>query len=835
MTSDKREIEIGLEDWMIDYAHKRIKRDSIKAQRRGAWADSLLGKKFTAGYSRPFISAVEAFVSQSTGGKAGRGNRAAELLRRSDLEPSLIAFLFVKGLFNMLPALEERALKKSRLSVGAKRPSLCIYAVGLIHDEWRIRVFASVPERKKLLKVIMEDMEKRGYPRHWKLRTIRNQFKALKVEWEGWNQKEKAQIGHALLTLFMACYPKLLTHPVNADGKPDKSRLEGSQEFYDRIEKLFNQNRLAMLLYRPMVIPPKPWSKSHPWGGGYITDSMRPYEMIKGTKRKDESRLMSADLHTAYRAINALQETPFRLNRRVYEVFSWVVRERRGGIAGIAETEKIPLPERPWNYDTDEAVKKAHNHRIFLLHDKNRQNKSKTVDYVNTLAVADRYKDFEEFYFPHFFDHRGRTYPKTQFLQPQSADYSKAMLEFARGREINTPEARDWLAIAGANAYGNDKVSLADRVKWVVDNGDLITSVAADPYTDLRWTHAAEPFQFLRFCFEWSDFLDHWPATPFVSHMVIPVDATCSGLQHYAAMLADEVGGRSVNLVPGLSRQDVYGDVAARVIELLKGNDCDEARALLRFGVDRKTVKRQVMVVPYAATMSSCMGYTREAITEKLDSGVKPEWDTSDRLVHNTHIVLLSKTIWEAIQDVVLKGREAMQWLSATARAWSKWANENSVEDPAIEWTLPDGFPVRHVVFEETKIKVASFVDGGIRTGLTLYEPTKKVSSTDMATSFPPNFIHSYDACHLRMSIVRALDLGITDFDMVHDSFGVHAACMTDFLTKCVKPAFIDMYGSSDRLREFRESLPPDLDLPPLPERGSLDLTGVADSEFFFS
>jgi DNA-directed RNA polymerase len=832
MTSDKREIEIALEDWMHETAKERLRKDSIKAQKREAWGESRLGKAFVTGYARPFVESVEAFLQPRPFG--ARGSRAAEMLRKSELEPAMIAYLFVKGIFNMLPKMEERALKKSPLSYGVKRPSLCIYAVGLIHDQWRISVFDSVPERKKLLKVIMEDMEKRGYPRHWKLRTIRNQFRAWQVDWEGWTTKEKLQIGHALLGLFMSAFPSVLVNPVNREGKVDKTRIEASDSFYETVEKTFEARKLDMILYRPMVVPPRPWNLDHMFRGGYLTKAVKPFGMIIGTKPKDVSRLMSADLSTAFRAINALQETPFRINRRVFEAFEWAIRTRQGGIAGLAETTRIPLPDIPWDYETNPETKKAHNHRVFLIHDKNRQNKSKALTYFATFLVADKYKEFDEFYFPHFFDHRGRTYPKVVFLQPQSADYSKAMLEFARGRVVGTVEAYDWIRIACANAYGNDKISLRDRVQWTVDNTDMIRSIASDPYTDLRWTHASEPFQFLRACFEIDTFIQAAERRePFVSHMVIPVDATCSGLQHYAAMLADEVGGRSVNLVPGLSRQDVYGDVAARVREILSSNDCDEARALIRFGIDRKTVKRQVMVVPYAATMSSCMAYTRAAIAEKLDSGVKPEWDTSDRLVHNTHIVLLAKTIWEAIQDVVLKGREAMQWLSAAARAWSKWANENNVEDPAIEWTLPDGFPVRHVVFEETKKRVESHVDGGVK--LTYYEPTKKVSSTDMATSFPPNFIHSYDACHLRMSIVRALDIGITDFDMVHDSFGVHAACMTDFLTKCVKPAFIDMYGSSDRLRELRDSLPPDLDLPPLPERGTLDLNGVASSEFFFS
>ena len=834
MTSDKREIEESLENWMADDAEKRLRQDSMKAQRREAWGESRLGKAFVTGYARPFVDAVTAFVSRPPE-KGRRDNRSAEMLRKTGIEPAVIAYLFVKGLFNMLPKMEERALKKAPWNYGVKRPSLCIYAVGLIHDQWRISVFDSVPARKKLLKIIMDDMEKRGYPRLWKLRTIRNQFRAAQIEWEGWSTKAKLQIGHALLDLFMAAFPGVLVNPTDSNGKPDKTRIEASDMFYDAVAKAFEYRKLDMILYRPMVVKPRPWNNEHMWRGGYLTKYVKPFPMIIGTKPKDVSRLMSADMTIPFKAINALQDTPFRINRRIYEVFSWCIRERNGDIAGLAKIGKIDLPPIPWDYETNPETKKAHNHKVFLIHDKNRQNKSKALTYLATLVAADKYKDFDEFYFPHFFDHRGRTYPKVVFLQPQAADYSKAMLEFARGRLVDSVQAWEWICIACANAYGNDKVSLAERVGWVKANRDMIRSISRDPYKDLRWTHASEPFQFLRACFEITE-MDHTARQGrwHVSHMVIPVDATCSGLQHYAAMLADEVGGRSVNLVPGLSRQDVYGDVAKRTITLLERQDCDEARAILRFGIDRKTVKRQVMVVPYAATMSSCMAYTRAAIAEKLDAGHKPEWDTADRVVHNAHIVLLSQTIWEAITDVVLKGREAMQWLSKAAREWSKWANEQNLEDPAIEWTLPDGFPVRHVVFEETKKQVKSFIDGRM-SQLVYYEPTKKVAAADMATSFPPNFIHSYDACHLRLSINRALDIGITDFDMVHDSFGVHAACMTDFLSKCVKPAFIDMYGNSDRLKELRERLPPELDLPPLPERGTLDLNGVAFSEFFFS
>src|SRR5262249_23546004 len=161
--------------------------------------------------------------------------------------------------------------------------------------------------------------------------------------------------------------------------------------------------------------------------------------------------------------------------------------------------------------------------------------------------------------------------PVPAALHPQGPDYCKALLEFAKGEPIETQEQADWLAIACANAYGFDKAALQDRVNWTNTHQDMIISIANDPYTCWRrWTtddngkDVSEPFQFLRACIEWRDFKRE--GFGFISHMIVAADATCSGLQHYSAMLRDEVGGRSVNLVPGLVRQDIYQDVANRVV-----------------------------------------------------------------------------------------------------------------------------------------------------------------------------------------------------------------------------------------------------------------------------
>jgi DNA-directed RNA polymerase len=316
--------------------------------------------------------------------------------------------------------------------------------------------------------------------------------------------------------------------------------------------------------------------------------------------------------------------------------------------------------------------------------------------------------------------------------------------------------------------------------------------------------------------------------------MVVPVDATCSGLQHYSAMLRDEVGGRSVNLVPGLSRQDIYQDVADVVIGQLLTDGSSMVQDWLAFGIDRKTTKRQVMVVPYAGTFASCMEYTRAAIEEKMKEGHLANW-TSEDPSHTERVVYLSKLIWAAIDQVVIKGKEAMRWLSKTASEYTKLVNsrEGTAYEKRMSWVTPDGFEAVHYRIEEKKKQVKSYLDG--RVDLTYYDETPNLDPKGMALAVAPNFVHSMDACLLRMAVMKGLGEGITDFAMIHDSFGVHAHDMARFLSSCIKPAFVEMY-QTDPLQEFAARLPlENLELDPLPSKGKLVLEDVVNSEFFFS
>ena len=51
-------------------------------------------------------------------------------------------------------------------------------------------------------------------------------------------------------------------------------------------------------------------------------------------------------------------------------------------------------------------------------------------------------------------------------------------------------------------------------------------------------------------CMEIRDALASGDPTLYHSHLPVQMDGSCNGLQHYAALSRDAVGGRAVNLTP---------------------------------------------------------------------------------------------------------------------------------------------------------------------------------------------------------------------------------------------------------------------------------------------
>lgn len=872
--------QIALEEYMNDEAHARQRSELTKAAQRGESADTRSGRYYLKAIRKPMAERVMGFLNPNR--LAGRHHIAAKLLLSTEMEAETISHLATKAVLNLMHGM---GTANKKFTGGIKRVTLAKSIAELVHDEWRVRMFKDTKKRRALLAKLFKDFDKRSYPREWRKRTIQNYFDADQISWQGWTDRQKVHIGRALLCIFRESTETMF------DGAPLLSEVDGGTKFclsdaaVQHFAKLSSHQVQSFTLYHPMVVPPRKWTERNLFRGGYVSNRVKRYAVVKGAGKRDVDRFMHMNWDRILPPLNAIQETPWRVNRVMLEALDWAYNSltkreafRKHGIGKLVACDPIPFPEEPEGYRTNEEIKKAHNKVCFLIRSRNREDKSRRIAAEMTLKMGKRYADYDAIYFPHNMDSRGRIYPLPAVLNPQGPDYVKALLEFSKGEPIENEEAACWLAIAGANAYGNDKVSLQERVEWVEDHEEMIFSIAADYQHDLRWIQndgdtVSEPFGFLRFCLEWTAFKEQ--GYGYVSHMVVPVDATCSGLQHYGAMMRDEIGGRAVNLVPGLERQDIYGDVAKVVIRMLHadlkvnevitfGKELDEgqqfdddgkklkkknrkkdrsirraevAQGWIDFLITRKETKKQVMVVPYAGKFSSCLAYTREAVADRLNKGYTVSWSLEDVAEHSARTNYLAGLIWKAIDQGVVKGKLAMKWLSEVATQWAEVANGTVVADPydrRMVWDTPDGFEVLHYREDESRIRLETNFDG--RVDLVMYEYNGRLNPSDMALAVAPNFVHALDATLLRATVYKAQDIGIQHFGMIHDSFGCHARHMARFLQECVKPAFVEMYQDNDVLEQFRQTFVEIIpDLAPPPEKGTLDLSGVLSSEFFFS
>lgn len=814
-----------IEEEMRDRTIARYHGLHDKAFKRGEWADTHTGRAIQNHVFEPFRNAITEWVTDASAGGVGRKNTVVKLIGHIDHD--LLAYLFTKAMLNFVPM-------QSRNRPAPSLTGVAIKGASMIHDEIRIRYFEE--NWRALCRKMFRDFDKRDLPRRRRKEMVQRKFAQLHQDWHVWERAEMLKIGVALIDLFIQSTGMVKVVQIT-ENRRRKKVVQPTEEMLDTVESRMSSNESLFTVYMPTVVPPSPWRNGQLYGGGYYTHNTTPYPLVKNAKRTYLEDLAHHDLTKVLNAINAIQETPWRVNSAMTEVVE-AIYEMDKELAGLPSSNPLPLPPAPPGADEDGPIKEAYRRACYLTHDTNRRAISKRLLVLRAVALAKKFDRYEKIYFPHQMDSRGRLYPVPTFLNPQGPDFVKAILEFAEGKPIDTEEQACWLAIAGANAYGFDKATLQERVDWTVQNRELIMSCAADPLTDLRWTEASEPFQFLRFCFEWSEFDAY--GYGFISHLPTCVDATCSGLQHFSAMLRDPIGGKAVNLTGHPERQDIYQIVADRAVESfathLNGPNHEEAQAAMELGLGRKDVKRSVMVVPYSGTFHACMKYTRDALADREKDGETHPWTGGD---DKAFIGFVSKAVWDAISDTVVAARGAMKWLGEVASLSSK-----SKKPLPMVWYTPDGFPVQQARYKQRAVIVNTYLDGS-RIRLQMHEDTKKLDPKTMGSSVAPNFVHSLDAAHLRLSVLKAINIendtgrGMMFFAMVHDSFGVHAADLPDFINNCVKPAFVEMYTEQDVLEDFREQakkiVDPEIEVPQVPPKGELDLLEVYQSDFFFS
>lgn len=795
-------------------------------------------------------------------GRAGRRHSAVRYLK--DLDLDIVAFISLRIILDGISM--SKILQNVAIRIGRE-----------IETEAKLQALAKFDAQR--MEVTQNHLKKVHHRRRRKMVFDHAVRESQEFDWKAWPKSDLLHIGQFIIDVAIATSGLIQVeareHRMISEGKGKNMfttayYLTATNECISWLEDRHERYALLSPKFFPTVIPPKPWTGA--WGGGYHTDAVPALTLIKTTNKnylnEIDELIKAGEMTEVVDAINTMQNTAWRINKPVLKVMQAVFEmQDYQSLAGLPARELTPIPRCPaCGADMSEVTrmnphscpgfteekllewKKASvNVRTF-----NAGLVSKQLQFRRMLDMAIMFEDAEAIYFPYQLDFRGRVYSVPSHLTPQGTDASKGLLEFAEGKALGSEDAVRWLAIHGANTWGNDKVSFEARHQWVLDNQDMILACAEDPLGETWWMDADSPFCFLAFCFEWAgyvrDGLNH------VSHIPIAMDGSCNGLQIFSLMLRDEEGGRAVNVLPSEKPQDIYGIVAERAIEKLKVklesgekvyskskkdengkpkflyDEKVEAKKWLDMGVTRKTTKRQVMVLPYGGTQQSCREYTHEHLRERIMDGY--QWEGNEFMSS----LFMSTIIWEAINEVVRAAQDAMKYLQRIADIVS------SAGLP-VWWTTPTGLPVLQA-YKEIKNRRIETKMGDCIVFLTMKEEVdEKYDKAKQRNGISPNFIHSLDAAALQRTVCEAAKLGINSYAMIHDSYGTHAAD-TPALARTLREVFAGMFGGDHNLleeftKEVIKVLPDDdprlQELPELPQMGNMEVSKVKEAAYFFA
>ena len=653
-------------------------------------------------------------------------------------------------------------------------------------------------------------------------------FKSADFEGLQWDDATHASIGHILISAFIEA-SGLFYRVVTKARNKSTAYVQPSDEMNALLASGELTDALSMPYHYPMVIPPRDWTTVY--DGGYLDLHLHGLRMVK-TGDKNLHNLDATDLRDVNDSLNAIQATPWAINAKVLEVLDFL-NSVGGSVAGLTSSDIPDLLEKPWGDLEDDAWDafrndpknaddiKTYKRNAAIQYQARAKWASKRFVQKQQIVIAERFRDEEAIYFPHTVDYRGRIYPAAGLgsVNPQGNDSGKALLRFARGKALGETGAL-WLAIHCANVYGKDKVTMQDRVLWAHMNTDMMLACAADPMANNSWMDADKPMQFLAACFEWAGYCAEGDA--FVSHLPVALDGTCSGMQHYSAMVRDPEGAKHVNVLQvGELPADLYTKVLENVLAHLPEGSEWSTR------LTRKIVKQPCMTTPYGVTISGIRGQIENWTRRALDEGSCEPFSGDLKEA----VASLAPEVDNGIRGTVGAAREVMDWLQAVAKI-------TATAGHAMSWTTPNGFTVNQA-YMTTNTKRVNVSWDGVSTFMSLLSGTKELSVGDCVRGIAPNFVHSYDACHLQITVANMVENDVNDFAMIHDSFAVHA-CDTQLLAEVLRESFIAMYEGDtlgNLMIELEQQLPAAVfsELPAPPAMGTLDINCVRDSEYFFA
>lgn len=514
----------------------------------------------------------------------------------------------------------------------------------------------------------------------------------------------------------------------------------------------------------PMICEPVDWNDDT--YGGFIDNKYSQNPINTGSSYHGHRIIYKEQL---YKAVNSINKTKFNINN---ELLNYILNGGEYLLEG-EDNEKSQL-----------------------------QNKI-------TLKVAKVYAKYD-FYLNVNSDWRSRLYTNSFFLTYQGGDLSRSLIEFSKGEKL-TEDGLKYLYIFGANCYSNilSKKSFNQRVSWIKNNLSKIIELDKDFINK-----ANKKIQFASFCIAIKNYESD---KNFLVKLPVFLDATCSGIQHLAAMLQDIDLGKQVNLLAKNDNDevdDLYQSVVGPINNEINkfGKENVSHTLLSKVKLNRQIIKPSVMTNVYSVTVDGIYRqltskFKKEKVIHPTDKTAKgnvkyntfyyvPNNKGGETLVGYTDVYKMAEIIKKIPFSVYPSLNHIYNYFIQSAKLMVKL-------NMPIVWFTPSGLEICqfYYVSKIEKVKLTYF--GKTRTSV-IREWKGIVDKNKQNQSIVPNIIHSLDASHLINVINSGYSKNIEPIISIHDCFGTHPNKM-DNLAKLVRTEFILLYTKHNFLLKYNE------------------------------
>ncbi len=633
--------------------------------------------------------------------------------------------------------------------------------------------------------------------------------------------KQKHDFGHHMLRI-AACSNIILLNPKTIKKGKMFKKYTFVEIHGDVLKELHQRHQLletSSLIYRPMLAPPEEHTLIE--SGGYQTITIRK-PVVQGYRSNffgeyPKSQKFSEPSQLVLDGLNNQMKTEWTINEPVLDVMETMF-ENNSGLANLPyysfEEFMFNEPFPKGGSKEEQAIWCQKREEAWGEWYKQEQGRGRMLVRIKLAKDLIPHKFF---YHVYTLDFRGRSYTTCELLSPQSSDLDRGLIMLKNGQKL-TERGRYWQKINLANLFDQDKLPFNLRIEWVDNNWAMIKRISEDPYSNREWIDDAKKknksFQRLAAVFDIC-------RDDGYSYIATNLDGKCNGNQHLSAIMADPIIAKLTGVSPSHTPEDLYQHVAdvttMYCTEHQNENDWHvEFLDHWESEIPRNVTKRSTMCDAYGLTFYGIQKYLK--VEGHLD------WIARERV--GGAIVELARAIQASLNSSLVEPNKAKSYLkSVTSKA-----NELNKH---LSWTTPSGFKVVHYYNQvQTRRSLAKLFNNK---ELTFFVRTCDVDTRGAIQAISPNFVHSLDAAHMFMTIKGMALKGIEDYCMIHDSFGCHPNQVDDMLL-CIKEEFLKIH-SENQLEKFKIEIEHQLgiQLPPIPERGNLDLSGVLESQYFFA